>query len=79
MTPKKAAPKLPKIPVIPLALALFLLAIYVFFVLVPAFSKADGAPADIASLIGQPVLIVGGLIALIWGRSWFDKNNAEKK
>jgi len=77
--PEKAVPKLPKLPVIPLALALLLLAIYIFVVLVPAFSKADGVPADIVSLIGQPALIVVGLVVLIWGRSWFDKKSAEKK
>ncbi len=68
-----------KVPVIPLAFALFLIAGYIYVVLVPAFSKADGIPDDIFSLIAQPVLIIAGLVALIWGRSWFDKKTTERK
>ncbi|MGH6788879.1 MAG: hypothetical protein ACRECC_04270 [Pseudolabrys sp.] len=79
MTAEKIAPKVPKLPVIPLVLTLILMAAYVFVVLVPAFSKAGGIPADIFSLIGPLVLIVVGLGVLMWARSLINRKVPENK
>ncbi|HEX5508147.1 MAG TPA: hypothetical protein VFX37_06555 [Pseudolabrys sp.] len=78
MKTEKTTPKPIKVPLIPLAFALFLIAGYIYVVLIPAFSKANGIPDDIFALIAQPVLIIAGVVALIWGRAWFDKAAGRK-
>ncbi|HEU4659641.1 MAG TPA: hypothetical protein VFS63_03170 [Pseudolabrys sp.] len=79
MANEKTTAKPVKVPIIPLAFALFLIAGYIYVVLIPAFSKADGVPEDLFALIAQPALIVVGIAALIWGRSWFDRKTGERK
>ncbi|HET7850514.1 MAG TPA: hypothetical protein VFL51_15780 [Pseudolabrys sp.] len=79
MRNEKAPSNPVRVPIIPLAFALFLIAGYIYVVLIPAFSKANGVPDDIFALIAQPLLIIAGVAALIWGRSWFDRKGAERK
>jgi hypothetical protein len=79
MATEKAPLKLPKIPLIPLALVFILVAAYIIVVLVPAFSKAGGMPDNVLSLIWPPALIVIGLSAMMWGRLWLTRKAAETK
>jgi hypothetical protein len=56
-----------------------LLATYIVVVLVPAFSRANGVPADFLSLIWPPALMVIGYGCLYGFTGLAKKNAAEKK